>query len=321
MSLRFRSVKPVYAILLPLALLCGGPAAKAQTTPVPVATLADAAPAISNSALWDAVDAGDFAKANAALAAGADPNYKNPAATHRSMPSTPVLMLASQTRNARMAALLIQHGADPNARDSYGYTPISSLGPGAPVALAKTLLDAGADTEGVGLNQTTALSLASAFSSPDLVRLLLAHHANVRALDSEGATPLHMAACAGRLDVFKLLLDHGADLYATTRNHSTMLHVASQQDGHTPMLRYLLQHGFEINLKDQDGETPLHVAVDFGCLENVKFLLAHGADVHTRAKDGKTLIACVYNNDGNSPELVKNAKAIVTALKAAGEKS
>ena len=93
--------------------------------------------------------------------------------------STP-LHIASSKRSAETVDLLIQNGADVNAQNVNGSTPLH-------VAASSHLA-----LEGT------------------IVRLLLRRGANVDAKDSEGRTPLDIALLEGNSWITKLLSDHNS---------------------------------------------------------------------------------------------------------------
>jgi ankyrin repeat protein len=52
-------------------------------------------------------------------------------------------------------------------------------------------------------------------------------------------------------------------------------------------VKYLLQHGAQVNLQNRNGETALHTAAQHGYLETVKELTAAGADPAIRSNSGR----------------------------------
>jgi ankyrin repeat protein len=53
------------------------------------------------------------------------------------------------------------------------------------------------------------------------------------------------------------LVDHGADVNAKNENGETPLHYAAS-NGHLPIVQYLVQHGANMNIGTWKGETPLY---------------------------------------------------------------
>lgn len=76
------------------------------------------------------------------------------------------------------------------------------------------LLHLGADTETV-YHDTTALMRAAAGGHEAVARMLLEHGANVEKADDHGTTALMRAALGGQEKVVQLLLDHGAEVGPT----------------------------------------------------------------------------------------------------------
>lgn len=204
------------------------------------------------------------------------------------------------------AARCLAAGADPNARNHSGHTPLH-LAKGADDVAA--LLAAGADPNARNDNGFTPLHWAD---SPDGVAALLAAGADLNARDDLlGFTPLHWAVSNRSVDVVEALLAAGADPNARTWNHSgeTPLHWADSADD----VAALLAAGANVNARDNYGETPLHEGrADAAAGADVAAaLLAAGANVNARDNYGETPLheATQYQSTGAD---------VVAALLAAG---
>jgi ankyrin repeat protein len=94
------------------------------------------------------------------------------------------------------------------------------------------------------------------------------------------ATWLHWAAQEGKLPIAKRLLNLGfrVDEPCEDGNPETPLHAAAMH-GQSAVVRWLLDHGANVNARDKVGRTPLMFAVMEGDLDTVRTLVRRGADV------------------------------------------
>jgi hypothetical protein len=154
-------------------------------------------------------------------------------------------------------------------------------------AKVAAMLSAGADANAADKAGWTPLHWAAVLGHKDVAALLLANGAAVDARKTTGETPLHLAAGENRTDVAELLLARGADVNASTIGGWTPLHDAAYS-GNTAMAVLLLAKGARVNTTDPGGTTPLHLAASHGHTETYELLRAHGADVNARDHDGYT---------------------------------
>ena len=66
------------------------------------------------------------------------------------------------------------------------------------------------------------------------------------------------------------------------------------------LVKYLVEHGADINAKDKSGNTALMIASKDMNLEMVKYLVEHGADVNAKNAEGKTALYFVYKEENSS---------------------
>ena len=122
--------------------------------------------------------------------------------------------------------------------------------------------------------------------------------------DRMETTALHEAVSAGRLAMAKLLLNAGADASRHNTYGSAAVHVAALA-GHSRCVAEMLRH-VEIDLRDRDGRTPLHEAVQGGHLGTVALLVVRGAAIDARDSRGRTALSKVYDKLDDRPDVASS---------------
>ena len=118
------------------------------------------------------------------------------------------LMVAAQTTNLQIAQFLVEAGANPNIRNRYGETAIMLASYHGQTDMVRLLHLKGADIHHDGWNPL----LYAAFNGHlDTIRWLLDSHVNINATSDNGTTPLMMAVRGNHRDAVALLLSKGAD--------------------------------------------------------------------------------------------------------------
>jgi uncharacterized protein len=148
--------------------------------------------------------------------------------------------------------LLLDHGANVNAHDNFGATPLIRASCFHDAEIVKILLRRGAHVDSRDKQKSTALLVAceDASSAPphnttqqlDTVNLLLEANANVNATDQKGVSPLMRAAGLGNIPLALLLLRNGADLNVRDQKGNTALKWATESK-HIQMVNLLRQRG------------------------------------------------------------------------------
>ena len=121
-------------------------------------------------------------------------------------------------------------GADPNARDENGSTPLHWAATWGRTSAVRALLEAGAKPDARDKEGRTALHDAARWGHESVVEALLDAGAKPNARgDVLGVTPLHMAAYEGHASVVKALLDAGAKPDAWDKSGETPFDVISSK--------------------------------------------------------------------------------------------
>ena len=125
--------------------------------------------------------------------------------------------------------------------------------------LVKTLLDAGADPNGVGLTGQIFVHDAVMNNCKETVQLLLAAGSDPNVVNHCGVTPLHRAAAFGLDEIAQLLLDARASPNIANQWGSTPLHYAAF-NGRDAIAQLLLSAGADPTLRNDEGKTPCQEA-------------------------------------------------------------
>lgn len=193
--------------------------------------------------LYAALQKGDIEQAEKLIAAGADPNepFDEKQREHKGATILHLVCNAFTRGNVqnRIAAaqFLLEHGADPNATDDHGWPPAAEAVWSGYLDLMKLLAEYDADLKmkmpgpwPSDIEDYTLLHVAALKSRPEPVEWLLKQDLDVNAQNGVGSTPLKVAY--KRPDVIRVLLAHGADKNIKSDRGETALFVL-QQDQHT----------------------------------------------------------------------------------------
>jgi len=244
------------------------------------------------------------------------------------------LHAATKNKQEEVAKLLISYGADVNAKDKTGKTPIFYATQNADLKITRLLLTNKANVK----DNPELLNIAVLNKCREIVEVLLEHGADVNTSDGCGRTALHFTAldedggffgfhlCKDpdtnvKGEIAKLLLSRGANVNAQTKDGITALHAATQ-NGYVKVVEALLEHNADVNCtvktdtpppyidkfllifhasirsKDKYDSTLLHIAAGKGHLEIVKGLLKFGAIIDSKDEYGRTAlhIACIIGH-------------------------
>ena len=129
-------------------------------------------------------------------------------------------------------------------------------------------------------------------------------------LDEEGSHAAGLVTPTGHPDVVKFLLEHGVDVNIRDRDGQTPLYWAVANHNNVEVVRLLLEKGANPNISDgHTGSTPLYRAAAWGCVEIVTLLIKYGADIEARDESGETPLSAAATT-GN--------RAVVSILLKAG---
>ncbi|KXJ87524.1 ankyrin repeat-containing domain protein [Microdochium bolleyi] len=201
-----------------------------------------------------------------------------------------------------VAGTLLQHGLQPDPRDSSGCTPLIAIAglyntnPGKEPRI-RDLLSAGADVNAAGEGRTTALMKAARSGSSEVVELLLFHGASLTATDCDGMSPVAHAAVGGNLNTAETLFRH---LHASRcglraeADHEPR----KMRDGRIPKgspQRYCpaITEQLEAEVHDDEfseGATPLMLAIRHKRQNAAELFMSNGASIDVVTNTGVTTL-------------------------------
>ena len=169
-----------------------------------------------------------------------------------------------------------------------------------------------ADVNVHGNNRETALHSAAWYGDLEIVRVLLDYKIDVNARSllknwiavhdvSKGphsgwTLPPH---CGPQLlpDIARLLLEQVSNVNVRADDGKTPLHLAARY-GRVEVVRVLLEHGASVGAEDNEGKNSLHLAAISGSVDTVRVLLEpeHGANVSAEDNEGKTPLHLAANS-------------------------
>ena len=187
----------------------------------------------------------------------------------------------------KIALVLIRKGANVNARRPERLdTPLQFA---SNAEVARVLIDHGAEIEALDWSGRTPLHWAAQFGLVDVADLLIQNGAGVDPQENDGSTPLHWAAREGHHEVVRLLLAHGAKPDVKDHESRTPLHFAAWR-GKLQAVEELLRAGANPGIRDKSGKTPLHEARATGRREIMERLRdAQGGTARTEMHGDKQI--------------------------------
>ncbi|XP_064417809.1 protein phosphatase 1 regulatory subunit 12A isoform X5 [Latimeria chalumnae] len=214
-----------------------------------------------------ACSSGDSDEVLKLLGRGADINYAN-------VDGLTALHQACIDDNLDMVKFLVENGANINQPDNEGWIPLHAAASCGYVDIAEYLISQGANVGAVNSEGETPLDIAE----EEPMEELLQNEVNRQGIDIEAARKEEERIMLR--DARQWLNSGHINDARHPKSGGTALHVAAAK-GYTEVLKLLIQAGYDVNIKDYDGWTPLHAAAHWGKEEACRVLVEHLCDMET----------------------------------------
>ena len=236
---------------------------------------------------------------------------------------TPLHIVASRGQT-KIVELLILHKANFSLRDKDGITALLAASINGHQDTVRFIVQHGGNVEDTDRNGNTIAHFAVANENYDILNLLSKREANLEVQNSDGDTPLIKAVREGRKRVLKYLAGNQSDTNTQVNEGTRPLNVAilkgnleiirlllernaissksgmhileSARFGFLDLLRGFVAKGDDINVKADNGESPLHAACESGQLAIVRYLCVHGALLDLHDNNGNTALHVAVGN-------------------------
>lgn len=183
--------------------------------------------------------------------------------------------------NVDMVKFLVENGANINQPDNEGWIPLHAAASCGYLDIAEFLIGQGAHVGAVNSEGDTPLDIAE----EEAMEELLQNEVNRQGVDIEAARKEEERIMLR--DARQWLNSGHINDVRHAKSGGTALHVAAAK-GYTEVLKLLLQAGYDVNIKDYDGWTPLHAAAHWGKEEACRILVDNLCDMEMINKVGQT---------------------------------
>lgn len=204
------------------------------------------------------------------------------------------LHLAAKNGDLECIKCLLNHGADLNAIDYLYNTSLHITAKEGHLDCLRYLIEQGADVNSQCIkiydHNSDTIYITTNEKCIDFIKSLFTHKSSVYIHIIP--TPLHLAADNKHLDCIKYLVEHGVNLDARDDDDYTSLHKAIYRKN-LDCIKCLVEHGANIHIQTKHKETPLYIAASIGNLDCIKYLIEQGADTTIKDEYERSPLQCV----------------------------
>lgn len=193
--------------------------------------------------------------------------------------NTTPLICAAMRGHMDVVTFLLDHGASITERDYFGNTPFLAAAGSGNAELVTYFLDRGFDINQQDLQGRSALHMAAFRGNAAMIKLLADRGADLQARDIDSMSVLCGAAYSGRSDAVAHLLDLGADVNEAPTSYGHTPLFAAIYRNRVDVARLLMEKGANLEYRNEERATAMHLAAERGTPEIAQLLLDAGMNV------------------------------------------
>lgn len=217
--------------------------------------------------------------------------------------------------------LLIKEKVDVNIQDTlHANTPLIYAVARSNQEIVKLLVEAGASVNETNKHGATALFHTFYTKDLEIIRYLISNGADINKPDNKGSTLVGNCCSLGKLDLIALLFELGANFNVIDGVGQPAIYLAAMTETNSNkqgLVKYLVEQGVDINIKNKKGDTPLHKACFWGQSNIVKLLIHNGANVTIKnnMNDDPITVACKKINGIKRDDAKRPYQQIIELIK------
>ena len=198
-----------------------------------------------------------------------------------------LLELAVKYNYIEVVQLLLDHRIKVNSKGKLKWTPLHWAVYNQNLLIVQLLLKNSIRINVKEKNGLTPLHIATMKGNIEIIKYLIKRKAKINVKDDKnGIMPLHLAIYYNYADVVSLLMQYNNNLEYRDFYNRTLLHFAVA-NGNSKMVDLLVSK-ISTNTVDDMGRTPLHWAAQEGDIDIIKVLIKHNAQINIKDKFNDT---------------------------------
>lgn len=222
---------------------------------------------------------------------------------------TPLLLIIPKKQQEQMYNLLLSNKADTKSKDMYGDTVLHvATMMGIQVTVLEQMVKYGADINARNKQGVTPLSVAIEHKLDDHIKFYVQNNADINAEDVQGRTPLTQALASGQPLVEKIVTAGNINSHDSEGN--TPLHTAILKDAPLEMIQYMLSLNGDINMRNSTGDSPLYLAIQKNRRDIGELLLSKDANIFSTNTHNDSPLRLALTRGGDVSDWILTSKTI-----------